>query len=144
MFKVEIRTIIALAMVATTAYASGSNSGAILGITMGIIIGIANNDLLIATTMYGICGLIVGVFKETGKIFSVLAYLISLFMILTYAGNITIQSIIEVVAAGIIMILIPKKAIKEILRELNNEEKSKIISDAQVEGIKLEFVDREV
>ena len=93
-FKIEIRTIVALAMVITTAYASGSNSGAILGITMGIIIGIANNDLLISTTMYGICGLIVGVFKETGKIFSVLAYLISLFMILTYTGNITIQSII--------------------------------------------------
>ena len=142
LFKIEIRTIVALAMVITTAYASGSNSGAILGITMGIIIGIANNDLLISTTMYGICGLIVGVFKETGKIFSVLAYLISLFMILTYTGNITIQSIIEVVTAGIIMLLIPEKTIKEILRELNNEEKSKIISDAQVEGIKLEFVDR--
>lgn len=141
-FGVEIRTIIALAMVITTAYAAGSNSGAILGVTMGIIIGIANNDLLVATTMYGICGLIVGVFKETGKIFSVLAYLISLFMILTYTGNITVQSIIEVVAAGIIMMLIPEKTIKEILRELNNEEKSKIISDAQVEGIKLEFVDR--
>lgn len=139
---VEIRTIIALAMVITTAYAAGSNSGAILGITMGIIIGIANNDLLVATTMYGICGLIVGIFKETGKIFSVLAYLISLFMILTYTGNITFQSIIEVVLAGIIMMLIPEKNIKEILRELNNEEKSKIISDAQVEGIKLEFVDR--
>ena len=141
-FGVEIRTIIALAMVITTAYAAGSNSGAILGITMGIIIGIANNDLLVATTMYGICGLIVGVFKETGKIFSFLAYLISLFMILTYTGNVTVHSIIEVVLAGIIMMLIPEKNIKEILRELNNEEKSKIISDAQVEGIKLEFVDR--
>ena len=93
-FGVEIRTIVALAMVITTAYAAGSNSGAILGVTMGIIIGIANNDLLVATTMYGICGLIVGVFKETGKIFSVLAYLISLFMILTYTGNITVKSII--------------------------------------------------
>ena len=141
-FGVEIRTIIALAMVITTAYAAGSNSGAILGVTMGIIIGIANNDLLVATTVYGICGLIVGVFKETGKIFSVLAYLVSLFMILTYTGDITIQSVIEVVVAAIIMMLIPEKTIKEILRELNNEEKSKIISDAQVEGIKLEFVDR--
>lgn len=142
LFGVEIRTIVALAMVITTAYASGSNSGAILGITMGIIIGIANNDLLIVTTMYSICGLIVGVFKETGKIFSILAYFISLFMILTYTGNITVQSIIEVSIAGAIMLLIPEKTIKEILRELNNEEKSKIISDAQVEGIKLEFVDR--
>lgn len=141
-FSIEIRTIVALAMVITTAYASGSNSGAILGITMGIIIGIANNDLLIVTTMYSICGLIVGVFKETGKVFSLLAYFISLFMILTYTGNITVQSIIEVSIAGIIMLIIPEKTIKEILRELNNEEKSKIISDAQVEGIKLEFVDR--
>lgn len=141
-FGIEIRSIIALAMVITTAYAAGSNSGAILGVTMGIIIGIANNDLLISTTVYGICGLIVGVFKETGKIFSILAYLISLFMILTYIGNMTVSSTIEVVIAAIIMILIPEKTIKEILRELNNEEKSKIISDAQVEGIKLEFVDR--
>ena len=141
-FGIEIRTIIALTMVITTAYAAGSNSGAILGITMGIIIGIANNDLLISTTMYATCGLIVGVFKETGKVFSVLAYAISLFMMLTYTGNITIQSIIEVIIAGVIMMLIPAKTIKEILRELNNEEKTKIISDAQVEGIKLEFIDR--
>ena len=142
LFGIEIRTIVALAMVTTTAYAAGSDSGAMLGITMGIIIGIANNNLLISTTMYSVCGLIVGIFKETGKVFSFLAYLISLFMMLSYTGNISIQSGIEGVLGGIIMMIIPSKIIKDILRELNNEEKSKIISDAQVEGIKLEFVDR--
>lgn len=139
---VEIRTIIALSIVITTSYAAGSNIGAILGVTMGIIIGIANNDLLIATTMYSISGLIVGVFKETGKIFSILAYLISVFMLLTYTSQIAVQSSIEVVIAAMIMVVIPANTIREILRELNNEEKSKVISDAQVEGIKLEFVDR--
>lgn len=82
LFGVEIRTIVALAMVITTAYASGSNSGAILGITMGIIIGIANNDLLIVTTMYSICGLIVGVLKKLERFFN-----FSLFYIFIYDIN---------------------------------------------------------
>ena len=139
---VGIRTIIALAMVITIAYAAGSNVGAILGVTMGIIIGIANNDLLISTTMYSICGLIVGVFKETGKNFSILAYIISMFMMEAYTGQISVQSGVEVCFAAVIMFIIPANVIKEILRELSNEEKSNVISDAQVEGIKLEFVDR--
>lgn len=139
---IEIRTIIALAMVITIAYAAGSNVGAILGVTMGIIIGIANNDLLISTTMYSICGLIVGVFKETGKSFSILAYVISMFMMEAYTGKISIQFSIEVCLAAVIMFVVPANVIKEILRELSNDEKSNVISDAQVEGIKLEFVDR--
>lgn len=141
-FGIEIRTIVALAVVIITAYSAGSNSGAILGVTMGIIIGIANNDLLSATTMYSICGLVVGVFKETGKIFSTLAYLIVTYMMLTYVGDITLQSGLEVAIAAIIMIIVPAKTISEILKELSNEEKGKVISDAQVEGIKLEFIDR--
>lgn len=139
---VELRTIVALSVVIITAYSAGSSSGTILGVTMGIIIGISNNNLLSAVTIYSICGLITGVFKETGKVFSILAYLIITYMILTYLGDITLQSGLEVVIAAIIMIIVPARTINEILKELSNEEKSKIISDAQVEGIKLEFIDR--
>lgn len=139
---VEIRTILAMSVVITVAYAAGSSIGAILGVAMGLIIGIANNDLLVSTTIYSVCGLIVGVFKETGKGFSVLAYIISMFMIRTYMGQVTIQSVLEIILSAIIMIIIPENIIRQILRELSNEEKGKIISDAQVEGIKLEFVDR--
>ena len=57
-------------------------------------------------------------------------------------GQVTIQSVLEIILAAIIMIIIPENIIRQILRELSNEEKGKIISDAQVEGIKLEFVDR--
>lgn len=139
---IKIQNVAALVVVITVAYSSGSNSGSILGITMGMIIGIANNSIVISTCMYSVCGLIVGVFKEVGKVFSCIAYLMSSLMILTYINSINIQSIAEVVLAAIIMLLIPSKVIKDILSELNNEEKSKVISDAQVEGIKLEFVDR--
>ena len=124
---IEIRTIIALAMVITIAYAAGSNVGAILGVTMGIIIGIANNDLLISTTMYSICGLIVGVFKETGKSFSILAYVISMFMMEAYTGKISIQFGIEVCLAAVIMFVVPANVIKEILRELNIKDPKKFL-----------------
>lgn len=139
---VAIRDVLALAVIITVAYAAGSNAGAVAGVTMGLIIGIVNNDILLATTLYGICGLVVGIFTETGKIFSILAYFVVSFIIMTYSDNLNTAMIIQVVASAIIMALIPKNIIKNLLSELNNEEKSKVISDAQIEGIKSEFVDR--
>lgn len=139
---VAIRDILALAVIITVAYSAGSNAGAVVGVTMGLIIGIVNNDILLATTLYGICGLVVGIFTETGKVFSILAYFVVSFIIMTYSNNFNKPMIIQVVASAVIMALIPKNIIKNLLSELNNEEKSKVISDAQIEGIKSEFVDR--
>lgn len=141
-FGVAIRPIIAMALVIIVAYSSGSSAGTILGVTMGLIIGIVNNDILMSISIYSACGLIVGVFKETGKIFAILAYLVTALMLLTYVNGVNISSIIEVAIAAIIMMLIPSGVIKKILSEINNEEKSRVISDAQIDGVKLEFVDR--
>lgn len=141
-FGVQIRNIIALLSIITIAYAGGTNIGAILGITMGLIIGVSNNDILVSTTLYGACGLIVGVFKETGKIISVLAYLVACFMVMMYSGGVDVQGTIEVGAAAILMICMPVKLISNLLMEINNEEKRKVLGDIQIEGVKSEFIDR--
>lgn len=141
-FGVQIRNIIALVSIITIAYSGGTDIGAVLGITMGLIIGIANNDILISTTLYGACGLIVGVFKEVGKIISVLAYLVACFMVMMYSGNVDIQSIIEIGLAAVLMICIPTKLISGLLMEINNDEKRKALGDIQIEGVKSEFMDR--
>ncbi|WP_343009814.1 stage II sporulation protein E [Clostridium celatum] len=139
---IAIRDVLALAVIITVAYAAGSNAGAVLGVTMGLIIGVGNNDIMISTTLYGICGLVVGLFTETGKIFSILAYFVVSFIVMTYSNNLNSTMIIQIAASALIMALIPKNVIKKLLSELNNDEKSKVISDAQIEGIKSEFVDR--
>lgn len=142
LWGVQLRNIIALFSIIAIAYAGGTNIGAVLGIAMGLIIGVANSDILISTTLYGACGLIVGVFKETGKIVSILAYLVTCFMVMMYSGNLDMVSSIEVGVAAICMIFIPVKFIKSILLEIDNDEKRKVLSDIQIEGVKTEFINR--
>lgn len=139
---VQIRNIVALVSIITIAYAGGVNIGAVLGITMGLVIGISNSDILISTTLFGCCGLIVGVFKETGKIISTLAYLVSSFMVMMYSGSLDIPSLIEIGLPAVFMLCIPIKLINTLLIEVNNDEKRKALGDIQIEGIKSEFVDR--
>ena len=84
----------------------------------------------------------VGVFKETGKIFSALAYLIVSSIIVGYSVTINIYGAVEIAVPTVIMLLTPAKFIEGILQELSNEEKNRIINEAQIDGVKSEFIER--
>ena len=141
-FGVNIRNLLGIMVVTTIAYSGGISAGTIIGVTMGIIIGITTGDLLWPIGIYSICGLIVGIFKDTGKVFSVLAYVISYFLVVMYSDIIGLTNILEVSISAIWLFLIPNNFIKNILAEINNEEKSKSINEIQIQGIKNEFMDR--
>lgn len=141
-FGVNIRNILGLIVVITIAYAGGISAGTVIGVTMGTIVGITTNDLFMPIALYSICGLIVGIFKDTGKIFSVLAYVIAYFLVVMYSDNIAIFNVIEGGISALCLFLIPNNFIKDILEEINNEEKGKNINEIQIQGIKDEFVDR--
>ena len=139
---VNIMNITALTFVIIIAYACGSDVGAALGITMGLVIGIVTNNLMEATCMYGICGLVVGVFKESGKIISMISYTMVSFMISVYSVGIHKVDYVELLIPAIVVSFIPMKLIKKILLEVNNQEKSKLQNEMQVEGVKTEFLGR--
>lgn len=139
---VELRSVLALSIVAIIAYAGGSSVGTVIGVTMGLIIGVTNNNLLYTISIYSICGLVVGIFKEAGKILSVVACVVAYLLIVLYSDNIGINNIIEIGLSSLGLILIPKGFIKEILSEISNEEKNKNISEIQLQGIKEEFIER--
>ena len=109
---------------------------------MGLIIGITSNSLLLTVGIYSICGLIIGIFKDAGKILSVVAYIISYFLVIMYSQNIGLSNILEVGISAIWLLLIPNNLIRDILSEINNEEKSKNINEVQIQGMKNEFMDR--
>ncbi len=58
-----------MSFVIIIAYINGSGAGAASGVAMGIIVGMSSENMIMFIGMYGICGLITGVFKETGKVF---------------------------------------------------------------------------
>ena len=142
LFGIDLRSIVALTIVVLIAYSGGSSVGAIIGITMGIIVGLTSNDMLTVVSFYSISGLIVGVFKETNKLISIAAYFIVFFILNSYVAESSILGIVEVSVSAVILLLTPKKIIGQLFNGINNDEKQKNININQLDGIKNEFIER--
>ncbi|WP_066889723.1 stage II sporulation protein E [Clostridium nigeriense] len=141
-FNLQIRNILAVATIAIFAYVGGAGIGSSIGVAMGFIIGITNNDIVGAITLYSLCGLVIGVFKETGRLFSGISYLVVYFIIWMYSNTFNIYGGIEVLLATFILICIPKMFLESISKEFNQDKKAEIVNDIHLKGVKSEFVDR--
>lgn len=139
---VYLRNIFALTIIAIFSYVGGSGLGSAMGVSMGFIIGITNNDIIVAVSLYSLCGLIIGVFKDTGKLFSSVAYFIVYFIMSIYSNEFSIHGTLEITAAVAILISIPKKSIEAINKEFNQEKKAEVLNDVHLNGVKNEFVSR--
>lgn len=141
-FNIQVRNILALSSVAIFAYIGGSGIGSAIGVSMGLIIGITNGDIVSAITLYSLCGLIIGIFKEVGRVFSALSYGVVYFIVWMYSNSFNVYGGIEVLFSVMILILIPKTLIESINSEFNQEKKAEVINDIHLNGIKGEFIDR--
>lgn len=136
---ISIRNIIALSFILILGYVKGSTSGAAAGVAMGTIIGVTSNDVIIYTAVYGLCGLVSGVFRETGKWFSGSAYIVA-FAILKMYSNIGAEfKIIEVIISCIIFLAIPKGIYKKVELELDCRKKQEYLKENYAGKIKSIF-----
>jgi stage II sporulation protein E len=139
LFDYSIRNICALTLVFAIAYVGGAAYGAMIGVSMGIMLGISANDMMYSVAFFGVGGLIVGVFKDTGKIFSILAGIIIYFALALYSNEVTLKLGIEVLAGSILFLLIPKPVYKSIEVEINPYRKKASLGEIQLNSIKEEF-----
>lgn len=135
----SIRDILALAIVLSIAYIGGATYGAMIGVSMGIILGIASNDMMSWVGFYGVGGLIVGIFKDTGKLFSILAGIIIYFALGLYSDALTLELVAQVLGGSILFLCIPRSVCKGIEVEINPDRKRDTVSDIHLNGIKEEF-----
>ncbi|MDQ0151287.1 stage II sporulation protein E [Eubacterium multiforme] len=137
--EISIRTIISLATVISIAYIGGASNGAAIGISMGVVIGITAGDMIGGIGLYGSVGLIVGLFKETGKIFSFLSSIMVYLIISLYSQGLHTEGIIEVLLGGILFLIIPKKILSMLETEMCNDAKVDMINDEHLKQVKGEF-----
>lgn len=135
----SIKNIFALALVLCVAYIGGAAYGAMIGVAMGIILGVATNDMMACVGFYGVGGLVVGVFKDTGKVFSVLAAIIIYIALGLYSNELTLKFGIEVISSCALFLFTPKSLLTKYENEVNLESKKSYTADAQLESIKDEF-----
>lgn len=138
-FEYSIRNIIGLTVVLVIAYVGGASYGAMIGVLMGIMIGIASNDMMYSVAFLGVGGLVVGIFRDTGKIFSILSGIIIYFALALYSNAVTVKLGIEVLASCILFLSIPKPVYKSIEVEINPQKKKIYFGEVQLNAIKEEF-----
>lgn len=133
---VSIRNIIALTFVLIVGYVKGASAGAASGIAMGTIIGITSNDMITFIGVYGLCGLISGIFRETGKIMSGISYLVA-FAVLKMYSDIGVQfKVIEVIISCIVFFIIPQSIYRRLELELDWQKKQEHLRENYAEKIK--------
>lgn len=138
-YDYSVKNIFALALVLSVAYIGGAAYGAMIGVAMGIILGVASNDMMASVGFYGVGGLVVGIFKDTGKIFSILSAIIIYVALGLYSNDLTLRFGVEVILSCIIFLCIPKSVYKKYESEVSVENKKGYAADAQLESIKEEF-----
>ncbi|MCH3965628.1 MAG: stage II sporulation protein E [Clostridium sp.] len=141
-YGVSFRNIIALTFVLMLGYIKGSAQGAASGVAMGTIIGITSNEMLVYIAVYGLCGLISGIFRETGKCMSACSYMV-VFIILKLYSNIGPQfKVPEILISCAIFIIIPKTIYKQMETELDWQKKRETQKENYADKIKSVLVER--
>ncbi|SHE43047.1 stage II sporulation protein E [Clostridium fallax] len=136
---VSFRNIVSLVFIISIGYISGTSIGAAAGISLGMIVGISTNNMMLYISVYGICGLVVGIFKDTGKILSLISYLIMYFILIMYSKNFEAFRIIEAVLACGIFVLIPSSLYNKLSLEFDSEKKQDKLGELHFNKIKEEF-----
>jgi stage II sporulation protein E len=141
-FEVSLRNILALTFVVVISYVNGSATGASAGVAIGAIVGMSSPNMISFISVYGLCGLTVGLFKDTGKWMSALSYVVTFSILKLYSDIGADFKIIEALITCIIILCIPRKVYNQLAIELDWEKKQEKMNENHIEKIKDIFVGR--
>lgn len=139
---VSIMNICGLLFVTAVGYISGSSIGGTTGVALGAIIGMTSVDMPIFISVFGICGLISGIFRDTGKYFTAMSCGVTFFIIQIYLGTNTNFIGIEALISLLGFILIPNKVYKKLTLDFNAEDKKEDLGEAYIDRIKTIYYDK--
>lgn len=141
-YGISIKNILAIIFLFIVSYSLGGTIGATAGVIMGVVIGISSNNMLQLVSVYGLCAFVVGIFKDTGKLFASIAGVIIYVVLNVYAKTFDIKTLIEITTSIIVFAIIPKNFLKNITAELDNDVKEDKFNIFHFNKLKEEFSGR--
>lgn len=143
LFEISLKNILAYGIILLFTYAGGSIYGASIGLIMGLVIGACSGkDVLFQIGFYSMLGVVAGIFKEMGKVFTSITYLLTYLALEMYTKNFNVASMIEIAMGIIIFFLIPKKIFDSIEVEINMDKKRMKLNEFQLNELKVEFTEK--
>lgn len=141
-FDVYIRTVVAVFFMLLFAYIGKGNTGAVIGILMGVIIGIATKNFTFTVALYGVSALVAAIFKEGGRILTCSSFAFTFSIISFYSNYFTKYTIYELVIGISIFIFLPKKIIDKVELEFDDEKKHDDFNEIHFKKMKDELTKR--
>ena len=139
---ISLRNVLAIMFILVISYVNGSGIGSAAGIAIGIIIGMSSKNMTTYISIYGLCGLIIGTFKETGKWFSAVSYIVATTILVAYSQFSGQFKLIEAIISCAVFLSIPDMVYKKMELEFNKNIKVEKLKDGYVEKIKNILMDR--
>lgn len=144
---VSLTNVLAFTVVLAFSYISGSSIGATVGLAMGAIIGMSNQNIMAYITILGMVGLISGVFKDAGRAFVSLSFLVTfligkVYLMTSVALDVNGFALIDGIIAVGIFAFIPNKIYDVVSAELNSEKKKMNLDRNYLNNIKNMYLDK--
>jgi stage II sporulation protein E len=113
----NIKNILCILLVLFFSFKSGAGAGAAIGVTVGLIVNMSTTSTPLIIGSYAFCGLLSGVFRKLGKVGAGLGFVMGNAVLTIYLNGSTEVLIYlkEILLAVIIFIIIPHKAMEDVL-----------------------------
>lgn len=133
---ISFMNIIGLYFVAMIGFVCGSSIGAGIGVSLGIIMGMSSTNMAIYISIFSACGIISGIFRDTGKYFTSLAFGVTFFIVQMYLGAVSIFLGIELVIAMGLFLVTPNRIFEMMNLDFNLESKKEDLQENYVDKVR--------
>ncbi|SMC28982.1 stage II sporulation protein E [Clostridium acidisoli DSM 12555] len=141
-YNISITNVAALLIIISISYISGFTIGSASGIVVGVIIGMATKNMSLYVMVFGVCGLISGMFKDASRWLAAIAFSVVFLIIIIYENNMDYLRPLEGIIASSIFFVLPNRIFNKLEEELNLKTKQDIISKNYMDKIKNIFIRR--
>jgi len=132
-YEMSIKNLISIMMILYAGHTKGAFIGSAIGITLGVVSYISQPEMPFILSIYGLAGLLSGVFREQGRIGSILGFVLGNGIISFYINGygISFISLRELIVSTSLFMLLYKpinKALSEYIEAITFEKKEKSYS----------------
>ena len=124
----SFKNIILILLVMITAYKCGPGTGSAVGICVGLISGMSMSEAPLIIGVFGLCGLLAGIFKSLGKPGSSLGFLMGIIVMSIYIGNTgtAFTYLSDTIAAVLLFLITPNKFTNRLWSKFSKVEESEV------------------
>lgn len=119
LYGISVRNVIALTAILILGYVKGGETGSAVGVALGTIIGITSNNIIAYIAVFGLCGMIAGVFHETGKFWSGISFIVAFSIIKLYSNLGPVFNIAEALISLVIFFIISQSIYEKLEIDLD-------------------------